>query len=308
MFGLIYLPHKIFLRKELLGKIFTTKIADVNVKIYFPSIEKIEIDSQNVNYKLIPPSFAKEWKVGDQLVNWGFISNTISKNFSVECLACSIDCNFCEENLIAAKLYYEINRWLEAFVSCCDILGRNISNLEKDTRRTTSLLDLIGSSGLIGKIPFYEVDLRFARNKQFLSAEQILVALDFTSDKKEFLTEYQLLLSAGKSKRDSRNKHAIIDVCSAAEICFNKKINEYALSIGKTIDTLEEKHGTLGDKFKLMRKIDSSFPLSNTKCKKIVDLRNDVAHSRRKDFSDEETEEVISFVEICLERYSPALF
>ena len=62
----------------------------------------------------------------------------------------------------------------------------------------------------------------------------------------------------------------------------------------------------LGDKFKLVKQIDPKFP--NIDAEKIVDLRNDIAHSRKSVFTDNEAEAVIHSVEICLEHFTPELF
>lgn len=310
MIGIIALHQEIYCKGEVLGKEFMANIAGMDVRIYFPHLKSKEMrDAQKkgMPIPLVPPTFARPWAgVDKQPINWGHLTNAERKTAAISFLACSVDCKLEDEERLADLLYRECVRWEEDFVNYCNLAGRQISNQSKDQWKKASPMSLEGSFGFIEKGATYYIDIKFKKESQFLSAEQISKAIEFSSSPKEFLIEYQLLLVAAESKRNRRNKHAIFDACSAVEMCLNKEIEKYARSLGMDAKDLPDKHRMLGDKFKLVKKIDANFPDINAE--KIVDLRNDIAHSRKTIFTDIEAEEIIHYAELCLEHYMPELF
>lgn len=308
MTGIIALSRQIYCKNEVLGKEFSTNISGIELKIYFPALKSKEMRKaleKGNTVPLVPPTFARPILLNDKPINWGYLSNTSRKDASILYLACSVECSPEDEERIANVLLDASVKWEENFVNYCNLAGRYISKLSKNQKVVNIPFTLFGRRGVIGRGATYYVDMKYAEDSQFLSTEQIAKAIEFASSSKEFNMEYQLLLVASESKRNFRNKHAIFDACSAVEVCLNKVIDNYANNIGKKPEELP-KHRLLGDKFKLVKQIDPNFP--NIDAEKIVDLRNDIAHSRKSVFTDNEAEEVIHSVEICLEHFTPELF
>ena len=80
------------------------------------------------------------------------------------------------------------------------------------------------------------------------------------------------------------------------------QIEKYCKSIGLNSDVLFEKYKSLGDKFKLIKKIDEKFNVKDPS-NRIVNPRNGVVH--RNEFPDaKKTRELFTAVEECLKFYN----
>lgn len=307
MIGFIRLHEQVFCQGEVLGQVFDTSISGVSIKIYFPSVKSKEMRSavkKGITIPLVPPTFVPDIRYNAQPINWGFLSNPSNKNSSINYLVCSVDCAPDDEEKTANILQDASVKWVEDFINFCNLAGRKVSQLCKHDTKEEAPFIMIGRKGIVQRAPIYRIEMNFTAESQYLSKNQIEEAIEYASAKKDLNFEYQLFLSASESKRNYRNKHAIFDACAAAEVCLNKVIDNYAREKEKSSADLP-RHRTLGDKFKLVKQIDHNFP--DIDVERIVDIRNDIAHSRKSSFTEAEAREIMAFVEIFLEHYSPEL-
>ena len=136
----------------------------------------------------------------------------------------------------------------------------------------------------------------------YASIKNIMDAIEFADSGKEMLLEYQMLLSAYEARRLNQNRRAILDACSAMEITLVKQITLYCQSIGLSPDILIDKYRYLGDRLKLIRKIDDGVPDENYKVL-VTEPRNSVMHNKDIFPSDETTDNLILCVERLLEHF-----
>ena len=308
MIGLIRLDEQIYCQGEVLGQVFATSISGVAMKIHFPYIKSKEMRKaleKGAAIPLVPPTFVPDVLYNDQPISWGYLSDRSNNNSSINYLVCSVDCPPVDEEKTADILQDASIKWVEDFINYCNLAGRQVSQLCKNKKVEEAPFVMIGRKGVIQRAPIHRIEMHFTAQSQYLSKDQIAKAIEYASSEKELNFEYQLFLSASESKRNYQNKHAIFDACSAAEVCMNKVTDNYAKDNEKKPEDLP-RHRTLGDKFKLVKQIDSNFP--DIDVERIVDLRNDIAHSRKGVFTEAEAKEIMSFIEIFLEHYTPELF
>ena len=130
-----------------------------------------------------------------------------------------------------------------------------------------------------------------------------MAALIFSSQtNSELESNAVILLSAYKAQKDHKNRQAIIDACSAIEICLTNWIKNFANKKGFNFEILTDKYRSLGERFKLVSRLDPSFPsldFNNI----IIKPRNNVAHNRDIYTSNECTAKLIEMVENYLNYY-----
>lgn len=305
MNGVIFLHRNLLCKTEVLGKVFFANIAGVNVKIHFPYIDdkgKSEDTKNNDFYSLVPPIFAKSWRRNNKPIEWGRISKKAKEEAFVSCLACSVDCLPDEENRVAESLFEVFAEWEEKLLSYCVLAGMNVSKQNMNDRKISPPIVLEGRYGILASAGAYFTEIRFCEDNEFLSIHQVEKAIKFASSDKEFFIEYQLLLAASESKKNGRNKYAIFDSCAAIEMCLDNVIDRVERNRGSNEQPLG-RHRYLKEKFEVVKSIDPSFP--DIDCGRIVEMRNDIAHNRKRVFSDAETKEVIYLAEICLRHFLP---
>lgn len=304
MEGLITLSESILCKSEVLGQILNTTIADVEVSVHFPQLPVFEKkdSQQRIINPLLPPEIAKAWKRGNIPLSWGYPQNYPTGNSSVDLLAITINCDEHEIEKKAILLYSGINAWVKSFVDYLVISTKQKTvrnkNKENNTYASLEFLELGNMEGSIIKKLYGFIP----RDDSFASMNQIVQALRFADSGKELHTEYQMLLSAYKARRDCLNRQAIIDACSAVDLCLVKNITRLIKGLKMDPEFFLDKYGSLGNRFDLIKQLDRSFP-NDDQQQLIVKPRNDVAHNREVHPSDDTTDKLISCVEGCLEHF-----
>ncbi len=305
MIGLLTLSSGILSSKEALGKAFDCVIAGVHCQLHFPRFPLInennpEIGSGN---PLLAPEMAINMKRGGEPINWGVPMNYPPGDSFVKCLGVAVDCEKAKALDVAQKLYRSISKWEESF--------QNYLRLEKklpfgNGRERTEVfcgLELIEDKYI--PLENFKATLSGGDLMQppcYATEDEIRKAIAFADSGKAIRLEYRLMLSCYEALANGENRLAILDACSAMELCLNEQIKKYCETIGLDSDILLSKYRFLGDKFKLVKKICVDFPELDYQAE-IVTPRNDLMHNNAVYPSDETTNNLVRCVNKYLERF-----
>lgn len=305
MDGLLTLPQGILCKAEVLGKCFTTTVAEISVKVYFPYFNNEYIPDVGFRNPLLPPIIAKAWKRGG-LLDWGYIVSYPRKDAIVSLFAFSISCHQDVEHEIAKNIYRDIDRWTNAFIHYCILETKQGIYQRKIVSNCNIGMELLGSNGYIPRSGTTTIHGNISTDSESLTIKQIEDAMEFAASQQPMKIEYQMLLASYFAIMLGQNNHAIMDACSAVEICLNNVIQQFADKKGINLKILTSKYRTLGQKFELLHKIDKVPATIQTF--KITEIRNRVAHNGGTTISDGETNMLIKEVEKCLAYYSPRYY
>lgn len=303
--GFMTLSEGILCKKEVLGKSYDAEIAGENVQICFPRYPIVDegVAAVGSQYPLLPPEAGKTWRRGDNKpLSWGRPLSYPSGDAVVESLALYADCAECEVEDRAQKLYHNITKWEHAFVDYIILETKQNQFRGNNIRRKSCDLEIWADKHIPDR-RIHPITACIIRGESFYASnEQIYGAIQFASSGKEFLLEYQMLLSAYEARSKNRNRSAVLDATAAIEIVLNNQINNYCQSKDIDTDILLKKYRYLGEKFELVKKIDESFPKENYKAI-IVDPRNAVMHNKDVYPSNEITDKLIRCVEQFLKHF-----
>ena len=211
------------------------------------------------------------------------------------------ECEESETQDVAQRLYSVIGKWEIAFTRFCKLCTKQQMARVKNENLPRNLVLLSPQGYIQNNLPAY-LHCQLHGDGEFLSDEQIKQAITFASSGRELLLEYQMLLSAYAARKECQNRQAIIDACSAVEICLVNKIKSFSNEKDIDPDLFLKKYRSLGDRFRLVAKIDTCFPVSDYD-NIIVNPRNNIAHNRDVYPSDEVTDKLLVAVEQCLKHY-----
>ena len=301
--GLLTFSKELLFRKEVLGEIFETTISETNVKVCFPYYPKhitSANDYMNKDLSLEPPNCCVLTRNGKPIY-FGALMGYPACVSRIKSVMILIDCDEKYVEKIAEKLYGSIKKWGRKFVEYCDLCTKDSSPIARCTDTDACDLSLVYEK-YIPSSEIIHIDVDFIKDEDCLTKKQVISAFKFVSSNAELLFEYRMLLSAYKARTERQYRQAVVDACSAVEICLNKQIEKYCKSIGLNSDVLFEKYKSLGDKFKLIKKIDKTFNVKDP-FNRIVNPRNGVVH--RNEFPDaKKTWELFIAVEECLKFYN----
>lgn len=306
MNGLLTLPQSIICNAEALGQCFTTTIGGKLVEIHFPHYNIERAPNIGISNPLHPPVIANTWKRGEEPLNWGYPVSYPQTDAVVSLFAFSITCPKSEEQETAQDIYCDIDRWTKAFIPYCILETKQGIHRSKITSNQEINLELLGSNGYISKSATTTICARLYEDREALTIKQIEDAMAFAASQQQLKIEYQMLLTSYFAKMNGQNNHAIMDACSAIEICLNNVIRQYAHTKGINLKILTSKYRTLGQKFKLLHWINEVPSTIRTSI--ITQIRNRVAHNDGTTISDGETDMLICEVEKCLAQYSPQYY
>ncbi len=298
MIGLLTFSEQIFCNKEVLGKAFLCEISGVRVKIVFPRLPAIDNNDTfcKKSITLLSPDIFECMEDAGESISWGYPMRYPTGDCCIETVAISIECDINQYDQI---IYSAIDRWEHSFIDYIKLATGQNTERDKNISRTTCRLELYEQNYIADKRNT-ELYIVFPNPDLFATEDIINSAIAFASSGKEFLIEYQLILSAYEARRNNQNRRAILDACSAAEITIVNRIKEYCDSIDLDYSVLLEKYRSLGDYFTLLNKLNIEIPRSDYK-KTIVCPRNDIMHNRNIYPTDETTEKLIECVEDILE-------
>lgn len=303
MKGLLVLPQDIYCHSELLGKVIRTCIDGIEVSIHFPRFDIQTLENESIsNLTLNAPDIMSNIRK-EGYINWGTLINISQRNFCNSSLALSINCDENEEEGIASNIYSKIDSWTSDFIDYCILETKQGVFQNKNVLQNKTQIQLLGCKGYIPRHQRITIYSEIPDDNHLLTQKQIEDAILFASSQKELKLEYQLLLSSYSAIVLCKYKHAIIDACSALEYVLDEKIFKYAQEKNINGKIFTSKYRSLGDKFKLIKLIDNSCQGFNTK--KIVDLRNDIAHNRKNEITITDANDLIIEVNKIIQHYSP---
>lgn len=309
--GLLSIPNGIYCKKDALGQNFSATISGYSVNISFPSVTDDEgnenVDCAKPFAQLNPPINGKTLRLGGEKIEWGYPMSAPAITSLIKHVTVEIDCTELEYNGLAQKLYGSIQEWVSSFKQLLQLLTHQ--NLEKESKVShpgSDLYLLVGGKYIQNKHP-QVLNVSFLSDNVYASYDEIQQAMDFASSGKELLLEYQMLLSAYYARKEGKNRQAIVDACSAVELCLLNYINSYCNQKGIVPEILTEKYKSLGDRFKLVKTLDNNFPAFDV-TNVIVKPRNDVAHNRNVYPTNECTDKLIEMVEKYLSHYHTSYY
>lgn len=301
-FGILTLSKELLCQKEVLGKSYKTKISGHDVEFLFPTLPN-DFDSSDFitsNNLLCPPKGFESLNRGGKPLLWGFCVSNNGKAI-VKKVLFSFACNNKQEEIIN-DIYSSINKWESSFIDYCELSTKFVYKNNVDLPSACCTLEMFSNGKFVSDLNPTKLETLPEGYDCYLSYNQICKAFKFKSSGKDLLLEYQLLVSAYRAKEKGRNRQAIIDACSAVELCLEKAIKNCLNQKQLDSEFFLKKYRSLGDKFSLIEKIDKSFSVKNVQ-NKIVSPRNDVAHNRDVFPDDNKTNNLIRLVEECLNLY-----
>lgn len=304
MTGLITCSDPILCKKEVLGEIFDTTIADIDVSIHFPRYPDFDKGTPKVGFTepLLSPQISNTWTRGGDPLRWGYPMRYPSGDSAVEMLALSVECEEAESPEKARILYKEINSWGKSFFNYLHLSTKQCMERDKNNENKAQCWLILRGLECLPDAVTATLYVNVPTPDSFASKQHIIDALQFASSKKELHLEYQMLLSAYEARKECHNRQAIIDACSAVELCLENNISCRTKKLEMNPQFFLEKFNSLGDKFDIIKQLDKTFPKKDHQ-KIIVKPRNDIAHNRDAYPSDEITDQLISCVEECLLHY-----
>lgn len=309
--GLLSIPGGLFCKKDALGQEFSGTISGYKANIVFPSLAdnsgKEIIDCVGISNQLLAPPKGAKLTLGGEKIFWGYPMMYPQMNSFVKYVIVELDCSELESSELAQKLYAAIDDWAISIKRFLQILTKQQCERKAEASNPGNNLQLLFDGNYIQNQHPQVLHAHFYADSRFASPEDIEQALDFASSGKELFLEYQMLLSAYNARKSGENRQAIIDACSAVEICLVNWITSYCNQKGFAPEVLTGKYKSLGDRFKLVKKLDENTPtfdFGNT----IVKPRNDVAHNREAYPTNECTDKLIELVEKYLAHYHTSYY
>ena len=309
--GLLSIPGGLLCKKDVLGKQFPGTISGCNVSVAFPSLAdssgEESLEQVGMRNQLMPPSSGSMLTLGGEKVFWGYPMKYPQMNSFVKYVVLEVDYDESESNKIAQKLYADVEDWVLSFKRFLQILTKQQLERKAKASNPGNNLRLLFNGKYIQNQHPQVLHAHFYADSCFASPGDIEQALDFASSGKELFLEYQMLLSAYNARKSGKNRQAIIDACSAVEICLVNWITSYCNQKGFAPEVLTEIYKSLGDRFELVKKLDENTPTFDFR-NTIVKPRNDVAHNREAYPSNECTDNLIEMVEKYLAHYHTSYY
>ena len=302
--GFISLKEPILCKKEVLGCCFESSISGIKVNIEFPSCPLIENDDSVTCSKVLLPPSGASFKIGNEPILWGYVLELPTYKSTVCHLSVSYYCEDDQTDSIAQRIYESIDKWQQSFLDYLGVSSKQAKRKKTKTDYTSHLIELFGETHIPKKTEVFIATFDSGLD-YFADCEQVKSALLFAGSGEELLLERQMLLSAYKAWGNGLNRLAIVDACSAMEICLVKYLKKRCKELDLDDDLLIKRFRSLGDKIKLAKSMDKNFPEVDFKSL-VVSPRNDTVHYDEDNevyLDNKTTCELIKCVEICLEHY-----
>ena len=225
---------------------------------------------------------------------------------SVQTLALLVECDSALEEEYANKLYTAIERWEFSFIDYLKLDTKQGIGRDKNIHRKACKLELHNNHYIPNNrmISFYLV---FPCHDNLASKKSIEQAIEYADSEKEFSPEYQMLLASYDARKNGLDRLAILNACSAAELHLVSQIEVFCKSKGLDSSILLNKYLSLGDRFRLVEKVNDYFPKLDYSTL-IVTPRNKLMHNRDTNPDDKTTDALITSVREYLEFYHVALY
>ena len=309
--GLLLIPGGMLCKKDALGQKFSGRISGCDINIVLPSLAddsgKDRIDCVGISNPLNAPIGGATLTLGGEKIFWGYPMVAPKMNSFVKYVTVEMDCDESELNELAQKLYYGVQDWSLSFKRFLQLLTKQQLERKAKVSNLGNNLRLLFDGKHVQNQQPQVLHAHLHTDNDFASCEEIKQAIDFASSGKELFLEYQMLLSAYNARKEGANRQAIIDACSAVEICLVNQITSYCNQKGLDPDILINKYRYLGDRFRLIKKLDINSPVFDFD-KIIVKPRNEVAHNRDAYPTNECTDKLIEMVENYLTHYHTSYY
>lgn len=282
--GVWKLDKPIYCKKDVSGKVFTTKIGGVDVILAFPICPETYDTNTNslVEGDLITPIglFFKN-------INWGMIHAWPEGLFSVNAIVCTCFGN--EEDL--QKVYADFPRWKEKLYNLILIDSGDYIQPEQ---KLPALLQY--GNGIYDGIEMFRLELGkpLARVKNCRELEPIKIQLisseecydeselkklfENAGSDKEIVLSYELLIVAYRAVFRHDFRSAIVIAATALEKAILYKIENYYRDNNLTrFEEDKKQHKMLGRLFGWLNELSISIPVLDYQTE-ILDVRNPTAH------------------------------
>lgn len=303
--GFLRFSQDLLCLKEVLGAEIDIEIGGISARIVFPQLVekwdesgKFELGFLN---PLAAPRGAEKWKKGGRPLEWGYPMSFPEVLSTISQAVIYVECS--DDNLqsTADVLYSKIGDWEGSFFEYCNIASKQYSLRNLNLRTFRSDFQLYEKDYVTQSFPI-KVYASVPKESNALSLSIIKDACKYASSEKELFLEYQMLNVAYAAKANCQNRQAIIDACSALEIVMVKQISQYCDSISLDSNILLSKYRSLGDRVKLVQNLFPNFTIERLN-EQIVFVRNNIAHNKTVFPTDEETDNLIQAVEMCMEHF-----
>lgn len=300
MVGILKLSNDLLCQKDVLGKILECEIGGTRALLHFPILNE-NVRDVGITNPLLPPLLCNSWIKDGKKLDWGNPMRYPEWYSCVKTLAVSVECDKDSTNEIAQKMYKSIEEWEYSFWAYLKLVTKQGIYRDRNVGQNYCSLQLFDGKYISNHTPI-QISLNIPLPTTFASSEEIVDAIAFANSGKDLLLEYLMLLSAYAAILQNQNRRAIMDACSALEIVLLKQIDIHSKANKQMPEIAILDRMSLGDRIKLLREIDSNFPVKDYD-NLIVKQRNDLMHGRVIFPSDETTNTLISCVEDVLKYY-----
>lgn len=308
MTGLLTLSKLLFCQKDALGKIYECEICGIKAQLHFPVFPEIDEKQPKIGLcnPLVPPQIGKNWKRGVELLSWGEPMSYPVGNSCVKLIALYVECNKQSVNEHACKLYESIEKWEHSFFAYLELETKQGLERDRGADRNNCNLELMDEKHIPNHMPI-ELNVIIPTGASFATEEQIKKAIAFADSGKQLLLEYEMLLSSYRAIKQNQNRKAILDACSAMEIALARQADLNSKILEQMPEASIYEEISLGERIKLLRKIDKSIPVKDYD-KIVVNPRNDLVHGRVNFPTDDTTNTLISCVEDVIKHFHMAYY
>lgn len=313
IFAIVDFPVPLTAAKEALGASYKVVLGGRAGTFQLPYPAKIDRSRKLesiLHVPLLPPTKAKKWKRGEELIFWGRPISYPDEVSHVHRALMMFPLDRKEPTTIGDDVYRSFETWITLFGDYVEIFtGQNLT-VEGGTGRASHRLELLqwvggGKSDRAHSDEVMEPHrINVSTGDVSLKRKQFHRICKLCSDLRKPRLEYRIMLEAYRAKRRGDNRKAIIESATAAEICLTRKIDgelkRKKIGFG---NKLLDKFRMLGGRIELAHILDIGLPNRDYKTR-LLEPRNAVSHKAH--FPDElAASEVLSLVEEILTTFSP---
>lgn len=308
--GFLKLGRSLHCLGDVLGQIIPAQINNINVLVHFPRADENTFQPdgmKGIACPLLSPEIFKKWTLKCKPFEWGYPASLPKFTAVVERVVITCECEEYQREGIAEKIYSDIERWEKSFLNYCFVSNIELSERDYNKEPFESEFFLCDKSYIPRKKAPGGMVINTSEPENALSLNLITNAIKFASSEKDLRLEYQMLLSACNAVSENNNRQAIVDACSALEICLVNVITKECQRIGIDKDILLEKYRSLGDRVSLAKKLFTNVSLPDAKSL-VVYPRNNLAHNNNIYPTDKITDQLIACVKSWLDHFCAVMY
>lgn len=304
--GVITLEKPLYCTREVSGKSFKTKIADMDILVIFPSIPD---DYNPEKVDLVHGDLCVQGNFFKGKINWGMVHSWPTGIFSVNAVLCYF---YGYENDVR-RVYEKFPHWKEKLNKIFLIHSGNYIIPEQ------KIPALIRGGGVHDGIQIFNISdnstnqyinnyrtipikLHLATTEESVTSNMLKKIFAYAGSEKEIELAYELLVAAYQAEERLDFRSAVILGGSAVEkAILNRMRKQYPSN--RKFNKKEYSYKMLGGRFKWLEYENIHIPVSDYKTT-IIDIRNDAAHKGKLP-SHDETKLCLKNCKILIEEYAP---